>query len=172
MNKQELALIKIEEAFSKITGTFDQRMARVVRAEKRRIETRLAERRKKRAAQQAELIAQGLPIRKSLLDAEIRSTKAIFEIPEFVIATQDRSHLLAYVTDLDNLKIHLEEYCKFLAGLKESNNLILYETAYELLPKTQKLLSLMHIYKAHPDDAIKRAHNIVNPGVNQEVEKV
>jgi len=135
MDKTKLALIKIEEAFGTITRRFDERMERVIRAEHTRINHMIAERRRKLAAKRKELIELGLPVRKSILNAEIRTTKAIFEVPEHIAATQDRSHLLAYVEDLENMKIHVEEYCKFLTALKESNNQILYDTAFELLPK-------------------------------------
>ena len=165
MDKTKLALIKIEEAFGTITRRFDERMERVIRAEHTRINHMIAERRRKLAAKRKELIELGLPVRKSILNAEIRTTKAIFDIPEHIAATQDRSHLLAYVEDLENMKIHVEEYCKFLAALKDSNNQILYDTAFELLPKAQRLISLLHLYKAHPDDVVKRANKIINPSL-------
>ena len=87
MNKTDLALIKIEEAFGTITRRFDERMERVIRAEHTRINHMIAERRRKLAAKRKELIEQGRPVRQSILNAEIRTTKAIFEIPEHIAAT-------------------------------------------------------------------------------------
>lgn len=163
MNKSDIALVKIEQAFASITAAFDQRVAKLMKSEERRIGLAIADRRRKRTAKRKELREKGEPIPKYLLtDDDSHPTKSLFEMPRYITEAFEESYALSVVSELSEIRTNIQNYCDFLVRLKESDNGTLYDAAYELLPKTQKLLSLIHIHKAHPDDAIKRANAIIN----------
>ena len=163
MNKSDMALVKIEQAFATITATFDQRTAKLIKSEERRIGLAIAERRRKRAAKRKELREKGEPMPKYLLtDDEKHPTKSLFEMPKYILEVVEEASSLSVVSELSEIKENIRSYCEFLKRLKDSDNATLHETAYDLYPKAQKLLSLIHIHRAHPDDAIKRANLIIN----------
>jgi hypothetical protein len=163
MNKADIALVKIEQAFTKITATFDQRIARLMKSEEKRIALAVSDRKRKRVARRKELEANGEKIPKYLLEDDEKHLKSIFDIPRYITDAYERSYALSVVLDLQNIKTNVQDYCEFLARLKDSDNPTLHDSAYELLPQAQKLLSLIHIHRAHPDDCIKRANAIINP---------
>jgi hypothetical protein len=163
MNKADIALVKIEQAFMKITATFDQRIARLMKSEEKRIALAVSDRKRKRVARRKELEANGEKIPKYLLEDDEKHLKSIFDIPRYITDAYEKSYALSVVLDLQSIKTNVQEYCEFLARLKDSDNPILRDSAYELLPQAQKLLSLIHIHRAHPDDCIKRANAIINP---------
>jgi hypothetical protein len=163
MNKADIALVKIEQAFMKITATFDQRIARLMKSEEKRIALAVSDRKRKRVARRKELEANGEKIPKYLLENDEKHLKSIFDIPRYITDAYEKSYALSVVLDINDIRTNVQAYCEFLARLKESDHPILYDSAYELLPQAQKLLSLIHIHRAHPDDCIKRANAIINP---------
>ena len=163
MNKADIALVKIEQAFMTITGTFDQRIARLMKSEEKKIALAVSDRKRKRVARRKELEANGEKIPKYLLEDDEKHLKSIFDIPRYITDAYEKSYALSVVLDLQSIKTNVQEYCEFLARLKDSDNPTLHDSAYELLPQAQKLLSLIHIHRAHPDDCIKRANAIINP---------
>ena len=163
MNKADIALVKIEQAFMTITSTFDQRIARLMKSEEKKIALAVADRKRKRVARRKELEASGEKIPKYLLEDDEKHLKSIFDIPRYITDAYEKSYALSVVLDLQSIKTNVQEYCEFLARLKDSDNPTLHDSAYELLPQAQKLLSLIHIHRVHPDDCIKRANAIINP---------
>jgi hypothetical protein len=161
MNKSDIALVKIEQAFAKITTAFDQRIARLMKSEEKRMALAISDRKRKRVARRKEIEESGERIPKYLLEDDEKRLKSIFDIPRYITDAYERSYALSVVLDLQNLRTNVQEYCEFLARLKESDNPTLHNAAYELLPRAQKLLSLIHIHRAHPDDCIKRANAII-----------
>lgn len=161
MEKHEIALIKIEQAFAKLTARFDQKMHKLMEAEERHLAVLLADRKRKRAQRRKELLAEGKPIPLVLLEEDIKGKP--LKIPEGVVEAYDQSAILSRVSDIQNLKAVINAYITFLETLKISPHLVLFDLGYELTPKCQKLISLIHIHRAHPEDAIKRANLILNP---------
>lgn len=162
MNKADIALVKIEQAFAQVTASFDGRIAKLMKSEEKRVALAVADRKRKRVARRKELQAKGETIPKYLLEDDDVYTRSIFDIPKYITDAYERSYALSVVLDIQNLKEAVQGYCEFLTRLKESDNAVLHDAAYDLLPRAQKLLSLIHIHRAHPDDAIKRANAIIN----------
>jgi nitrate reductase NapAB chaperone NapD len=161
MEKHEIALIKIEQAFAQITARFDQKMHKLMEAEERHLAVLLLDRKRKRAQRRKELLAEGKPIPAILLEEDIKGKP--LKIPEAVVEAYEQSAILSRVSNIQNLKAVINAYITFLETLKISPHLVLFDLGYELTPKCQKLISLIHIHRAHPDDTIKRANLILNP---------
>jgi hypothetical protein len=66
------------------------------------------------------------------------------------------------VDDLDNMRSQLSEFAFFLKRHLDDTNMVISMAAREMHPLIVRLMSLMHIARAHPNDALKRAKNILN----------
>ena len=64
------------------------------------------------------------------------------------------------IEDLDNMKKQIAEFSLFLRRQIDDSNMVIGYACREMHPYAAKLCSLIHIARAHPDDAIKRAKNI------------
>lgn len=164
MERHEYALIKIEEAFSKLTSAFDDRILKEIKGEERKNMEAHVERERKKTEKRKALIAEGLPIPDDLKrKKQSRESKIFKMVPDWLTDTHERSFELSMVRDIKDLKSVVTEYAKFLQELKDGTNDDLSGMAWDLIPKAQKILSLLHIHRANPEDAIKRATNLMEP---------
>jgi len=164
MERHEYALIKIEEAFAKVTSTFEGRLQRMIKTEeKKNIEKHLEQERKK-AERRAALIAEGKKVPDDLKKKKSsKEPKVVNFVPAWLTDNYERSFELGMVCDLRDLKPVVQKYSEFLRDLKQGPNDDLAYAAWDLVQSTEKVLSLLHIYRGHPEDAIKRATHLMNP---------
>ena len=119
--------VPIEQAFMKITATFDQRIARLMKSEEKRISLAVSDRKRKRVARRKELEASGEKIPKYLLEDDEKHLKSIFDIPRYITDAYEKSYALSVVLDINDIRTNVQAYCEFLARLKESDHPILYQ---------------------------------------------
>ena len=163
MERYEYALIKIEEVFAKVTLTFETRLQKMIKTEeKKNIEKHLEQERKK-AEKRAALIAEGKKVPDDLKKKKSsKEPKVVNFVPAWLTDNYERSFELGMVCDLHNLKDVVQKYGEFLRDLKHGQNDALAYAAWDLVQHTEKVLSLLHIYRGHPEDAIKRANLLMS----------
>jgi hypothetical protein len=89
------------------------------------------------------------------------------EFPFVVVKTADVSNFIrqsdryASIDELGNLGPRINECSAFMRRHLDDNNLAISNAAREMYPLVTRLKSLMHIARAHPDSALKRAKNIL-----------
>jgi Trm5-related predicted tRNA methylase len=89
------------------------------------------------------------------------------EFPFVVVRTADVSNFIrqsdryASIDELENLSSRISECSAFMRRHLDDNNLAISNAAREMYPLVTRLKSLMHIARAHPDSALKRAKNIL-----------
>jgi hypothetical protein len=89
------------------------------------------------------------------------------EFPFVVVRTADVSNFVrqsdryASIDELGNLGPRINECSAFMRRHLDDNNAAISNAAREMYPLVTRLKSLMHIARAHPDSALKRAKNIL-----------
>ena len=103
---------------------------------------------------------------KQKTEAEIAATRALKEIPKDIELFEATINKYGCVNELDSLNPQLNEMTYYLKRQIDDTNMVIAYACREMYPLTAKLCSLMHIARAHPDDALKRAKNIMNRKVS------
>jgi hypothetical protein len=84
------------------------------------------------------------------------------DVPKDIALFEMQVSNFGSIDDLNNMKGQINEFALFLRRQLDDSNMVISYACREMHPYAAKLGSLIHIARAHPDDAIKRAKNLFN----------
>jgi hypothetical protein len=159
VNAQQMALIEIEVAFSKIGDAYVSRVRKLAKPMKVKL-IKVKKKKDKINEDDVNLIPKPEPDPEpdpnygAITDEVVHRHEIInfFKLAETYIGSGE----------LKDLPKRIDAFANFARSFKDDNNPVLYEVSREMYPLIEKLKSLTHIALGHPEDAAKRAKKISN----------
>ena len=157
INAQQMALIEIELAFSKVGDAYVSRVRKLAKPMKVKL-IKVKKKKDKINEDDVNLIPEPDPEPDpnygAITDEVVHRHEIInfFKLAETYIGSGE----------LNDLPKRIDAFANFARSFKDDNNPVLYEVSREMYPLIAKLKSLTYIALGHPEDTIKRAKKISN----------